>query len=463
MPRRPKSLVLALDLGSSSTRAAIFDARGKAHGAVASKYSIRATRNGGAELAPDKLLTATRSCLRRAGSSKFEVIAGCAFWHGLLGLDAKRRPITPIYTWADARCRREAEQLRSEFGEYQVLQRTGCMLRFPFWPAKLRWLRRTQRALWRRVHIWVSPGDWIFYELFGELATSSSMASATGLFDQVNDCWAEDICAAADIRISQLPEVRVALRDDSAIRIFTPVGDGAAGNLGSGATARRIAAINLGTSAAVRVIERRQTRRKVPYGLFRYVLDDKRCVFGGAISNAGNLYEWCMRELRLTRGFQIARKLAARNPLIALPHLVPERAPDWPKTPATILGLNRGTTRPDFVRALVTSAFYQLAASFDALEQSVGRIERTIVSGGMTKSRDIIGLLADALGRDLEVASYREASLRGAAILALEQLGYRAPPPRRGDIIACDPALVREHSVRRDQQRKLARALAQLR
>jgi gluconokinase len=146
-----------------------------------------------------------------------------------------------------------------------------------------------------------------------------------------------------------------------------------------------------------------------------------------------------------------------------LPHLVPERAPDWPKIPATILGLNQETTRPEFVRALVTSAFYQLAATFDALEQSVGRIERTIVSGGMTKSTDMIGLLADALGRDLEVVSYREASLRGAAILALEQLGYRAPPLRRGDIIACDPALVRKHSVRRDQQRKLARALAQLR
>src|SRR5207248_10051565 len=108
--------------------------------------------------------------------------------------------------------------------------------------------RRTQPALFRRARFWVSPSDWILRDSFGELATSESMASATGLFNQRRRAWDSDMCASAGIDSAQLPRISHWLREG---KILTAIGDGAASNLSSGATSEEIAAVNLGTSAAV--------------------------------------------------------------------------------------------------------------------------------------------------------------------------------------------------------------------
>jgi gluconokinase len=364
-------------------------------------------------------------------------------------LDAKRRPITPIYTWADSRSRPDAIELRAKFSEEEILERTGCMLRFCFWPAKLRWLRRTNRALFSRVPFWVSPSDWLWQELFGELATSESMASATGLFDQTKRTWDAAMCDATGIDQSQLPPIRDSLHRDG--RILTAIGDGAASNIGSGAISERIAAINLGTSAAIRIMT--SGRMRIPNGLFRFSASGQRFVLGGAISNAGNLRSWCEKQLRLPHSARIERAAAATDSLVALPFVIAERAPDWPEISGAIAGYNFATTPLEIFRALITGALYRLADIFDFLEQSVGRIDRIIVSGGMTKSAGVVSILADALGRDLELASEAEASLRGAALHALARGEESYPAPRkRGRILRFNKRFAKLHRARRKTQ-----------
>src|SRR5947209_16891042 len=161
------SHLLALDIGSSSVRSALFRTNGKRVSASSAsrQYSIRYTPDEGAELDANVVLRATRHCV--AETLKFGrgrepiAISGSAFWHGLLGVDRKAKPLTPIYTWADARSARAAAELRQELSERAIQLRTGCMLRAPFWPAKLRWLKR------RDVARWVSPAAWIFEKIFG--------------------------------------------------------------------------------------------------------------------------------------------------------------------------------------------------------------------------------------------------------------------------------------------------------
>jgi gluconokinase len=451
--------VLALDIGSSSTRAAMFDARGRRVGPVfAQSYAMRYGVDGAAELNPRMARMAANRALSSFKTKSFDALGSCAFWHGLLGLDARLRPLTPIYCWADSRSERDAAQLRAQFSENEILQRTGCMLRFPFWPAKLRWLRRTNRALFRRVRFWVSPSDWILHDLFGDLATSESMASATGLFDLTSRRWDREVCDAAGIRESHLPPIREALADPSEgrasarPRILTPIGDGAAGNIGSGAISEDMAAINLGTSAAVRVMTRRALR--IPHGLFRFVVSGRASVLGGATSNSGNLRVWCQRQLHLPRSTRIERRPA--DLLTALPFVVKERSPDWPEFSGAISGYNLTTTPLEIFRALMTSALYRIADIFDKLEPAVGRIRRIIVSGGLTRSEDIVAILADALGRDLELAINTEASLRGAALHALAHGADFLPPQNQGRIIRCNKTFAELHHGRRAKQRRFA-------
>ena len=479
--RKPEALVLALDIGSSSTRSALFDEKARVvTGSEARReYAVRYSADGGAELSPLELRQAAQTCLKKtlraqrsSRLSKIPIVGvgGSAFWHSLLGLDKNSQPLTPVYTWADSRCARDAMELREQFDEREIHAQTGCMLRASFWPAKLRWLRRTDRRLFRKVARWVSPAEWIFEEIFGASGSSHSMASATGLYDLRTAIWHSALCEACEVELKKLGALAgVSLRSTTSLQgmgeatVFSAIGDGAAGNLGSGADGGGRIAINVGTSAAVRLLEEGRARiRPTPFGLFRYAVDDQRMVVGGAVSNAGNLRRWCARELRIEKAEEnvLDRENAANDALTVLPFWVSERAPTWPEDlQGTIAGLTQSTDAAQVFRATTCAVFYRLAEILRRMEKASGRAKQIIVSGGILKSPASLRLLADALGRDICVSPEAEASLRGAAVYVLEKLGYAAAALPKGKLVRHDRALAKRHRVRQARQIALEKRL----
>src|SRR5258707_5729750 len=139
-------LVVALDVGTSSARARVFDAMGRAQagaeGHVA--YEPTTSADGGVELDPGELMEAVASALDRclAGAGAVAAVGVSVFWHSLLALDGDGRPLTPVITWADTRSAAAALELRREHDERAIHARTGAPLHSAFFPAKLRWLRR---------------------------------------------------------------------------------------------------------------------------------------------------------------------------------------------------------------------------------------------------------------------------------------------------------------------------------
>jgi gluconokinase len=293
------------------------------------------------------------------------------------------------------------------------------------------------------------------------------MASATGLFNQKSERWDEKLCAICGIRLEQLPELfRAADHPEKRApelqqaRIFPAIGDGAASNLGSDAVTHGIAAISVGTSAAVRMVQPQGPGAPLPFGLFRYAVDGKRQVVGGAMSNGGNLRQWCVRELHLEGGQALGRVAAARSSLTVLPFWVEERAPTWPDTRGGIIaGLTQATTSADLYRAITTSVFNRVAEILSLLESHTGRVRRIILSGGIVRSAASVRLLADVLGRDVEICREMEASLRGAALHALEQIGSTPLPLPRGRIVKYDAGFTRQHRARRARQVALEKSL----
>ena len=247
-------------------------------------------------------------------------------------------------------------------------------------------------------------------------------------------------------------------------QVFSAIGDGAAGNLGCGANGAGRIAINVGTSAAVRVMEGASGRmRSTPLGLFRYAVDRERTVVGGAVSNAGNLRRWCSRELRIDRkpDTALGRKAAADDALTILPFWVGERAPTWPENLlGTIVGLTQATDAAQIFRAITCAVFYRLAEILDRIETAGGRAKEIIVAGGILKSRASLELLADALGRDVCISSEPEASLRGAAIYVLEKLGSDPAALPKAKVVRHDRRLAKKHRVRRVRQVALEKVLA---
>jgi gluconokinase len=468
MTRSLDPVVLAIDIGTSSVRTALFDrnAQRTPHSNADQVYRVRHTAGHGAELDPQVLLRATRKCLRhtrRLTMRPVDAVGGSGFWHSLLGLDRAGQPLTPIFTWADARCAKDAARLREKFDERAIQQRTGCMLRASFWPAKLLWLRRTRPQLFRRVARWVSPAEWIFDQIFAVRACSHSMASGTGLYDFARRDWDEELLAVCRLTRSQLNLLRDEVAGDG-LTVYPAIGDGAASNLGSGASTRGLVAINVGTSAAVRAVLSSDT--PLPFGLFRFVVDRERSLLGGAVSNAGNLRAWCLRELRLPNDERAIEKIlrqsgAASDGLTILPFWVSERAPTWPEhLDGIIHGLTQATTAANLLHAATAAFCHRLAQILTELENAIGHAKKIIVSGGILQSPASLQILADSLGRDLHVCADQEASLRGAAVHALEQSGRKMAAPKCKQRIRPNGGNAARAREQRERQRALEELLA---
>jgi gluconokinase len=364
--------------------------------------------------------------------------------------------------WADSRSSREASLLRDALDEEALHARTGCHLHTSYWPAKLRWLARERPADTRRVARWGSIGEHLELTFFGEAATSVSMASGSGLLDQAALRWDAEALAAAGIEaahlfpLTDLAEGRRGLRAPWAVRWpalrsvpwFPAIGDGAASNIGSDCVDPHRIALNVGTSAALRMVTEVDA---VPRrGLWRYRLDRRRSVLGGATSEGGNVYAWCRQVLDLPDEQAVERALAARAPdthgLTVLPFLAGERAPGWRGgRRATIAGLSLDTTALDVVHAALEAVALRLCLVYALLGPYAAADHLVVASGGaISRSRAWTRMLADALGRPIHALSDGEATSRGAALLALESLGVRpgvtAASALPGEVVAPDAA-----------------------
>lgn len=185
----------------------------------------------------------------------------------------------------------------------------------------------------------------------------------------------------------------------------------------------------VGTSGAMRVMARAE-RKSVPPGLWRYRADRRRLVMGGALSNGGLLFVWMNETLRLSGGREaVERQLAGLAPdshgLTVLPFLAGERSPGWrPKARAAITGLSLHTRPLDILRASLESVAYRFAKIAQLLKPLAPGVREIVASGGaLLQSPAWMQVMADVLGQPVVASAVREASSRGAALLALEVLG----------------------------------------
>jgi len=440
-------VVIALDVGTSSARAAFYDAGGRAIPGRSHQvqYAPRLTRDGGVEHDAERLLEAVVACLDAIHPNRppeeTRAVGVATFWHGLLGFDPGGHPITPVYMWADTRSFREAQLLRSALDDEALHARTGCHLHSSYWPAKLRWLARERPTESSRVARWGSFGEFLELSLFGEATTSVSMASGTGLIDQATARWDVEAMAAAEVGehslfpLSDRAEPRRDLRAPWASRWpalrtatwFPAVGDGAASNVGSDCVDPTRIALNVGTSAALRVVT--QDQSVPPRGLWRYRVDRKHAIVGGATSEGGNIYAWCRQVLRLGSHEELEAALAALPPdghgLTVLPHLAGERSPGWRDgRHGAISGLRLDTSGVEIVRAALEAVALRLAAVYGLLAPCASGGHTIVASGAaLGRSRVWTQIIADAIGRPVTWSVEPEATSRGAALLALRALG----------------------------------------
>jgi gluconokinase len=445
--------VLGLDVGTSSTRALLFDATGATVSHVQSQrtYQLTTSDQGEVSVDADMLLSVVAETIDEAlkqASSMAQQISAVAidtFWHSLLGVDESGQPLTHVITWEDTRPYAAVAKLRAKLDEKAVHDRTGARFHASYWPAKLLWLAEQQPETFKQAAKWLSFGEYLHQKFLGHSICSLSMASGTGLLVTRDHTWDDELLHVLHVRSEQMPDLGdlkdsvKGLTDEYAGRWpslhtvpwFPAIGDGASACIGSGCASMDNWSLTIGTSSALRVVIP-PAQTVPPLGLWLYLIDAKRGVLGGALSEGGNMLNWLDTVLKLP-ALKDAEPLAAdmepdSHGLTILPFISGERSLGWHgEAHMTIAGIGRHTAPAELLRAGMEALAYQLTMVYEqicgALNVEHGK-PKVIGSGGALLGSALLkSILADTLATPLYPSRDHEASARGAALLALEALG----------------------------------------
>jgi gluconokinase len=469
-------LVLVLDIGSTSGRAAIYDATATAVGGLdhALPHAFDARADGTVELDAEKAVDDVAQLITgvTASSKLGQRIRGVAmdtFASSLVAVDGAGRALTPCHTYADTRPVRQVEDLREEMDEAVVQQRTGCRFHTSYLPARLRWFQQTQPSVSAHVARWLSLGEYVYGRLTGHFAASFSTAAWSGLLNRMTAEWDVALLSAIGASPDQFsplhdtaqpiedvgpPVARRWPRLDRAAW-FPAVADGYASNLGSDATDAATMALAAATSGALRVLIS-DTPPRVPPGLWCYRVDGRRSLLGGALNDVGRVLDWGREQLKVpTQSLEGLLSAPPRRRLpVVLPFLTGERSPGWAAgARAVFADVSDATTSEDLVRAAMEGVALRYALIARQLGEVAPEAGRIVASGGVTKvAAGWLQIVADVFGQPITRVAETRATLRGTALMILEVL---AP-----DVARAPSALAETYSPRPDHAAYYREAMA---
>ncbi|OWZ03481.1 Glycerol kinase [Phytophthora megakarya] len=459
-------VVIVVDVGSSSIRASCFALVSEAqwvliNGSLQQQHVSSIDVHGEADgdqiaATVEQILDHTMAFLRFTNLTQTLVGVGFStFAMNVLGVDAKGKAVTSVYTYAGRRkttaeWAKELQQRLADRGELEEAHnRTGTVVHPAYAPATFLRLHEEELGTVERVTKWQSISGYLIGKWTQRdacLPISFSEASWMGLLDFRRSEWDARLLELVGMDSSKMPP----LADSSVpfsglnatfarrwpelmnVPFFLGVSDGAAANIGSKCIDASRIAVTIGTSAAVRVVLSAHSMKnvKVPKGLWCYRIGTDHVLLGGALSDGGSVYKFFRESLRLSDEGDLTSQLEkvapAKHGLIVLPFLSGERAPGWlENATCTISGINKWTTPIEFLRAGMESIALRVGVLFSLLAFSADLDATVVVSGtALTSSRVWRQMIADCLGKKLILeSSATETTSRGLAVLVGTYLG----------------------------------------
>ncbi|MFL7839775.1 MAG: xylulokinase [Candidatus Promineifilaceae bacterium] len=436
------NFLLGIDLGTSSVKAALFEADSLRLLATADReYPVLYPQPGYAEQDPDAwwgaVIAVVRDVLDGRNPHHIQAIGLDGQMHGLVCLDANLRPIHPAIIWADARASGEIKQLA-------VLRKTvSATLPGPpaagFAATSALWLSHHQPLLLEQTRVVLLPKDFLRLQLTGLLSADPSDAAGTWLFDIKRGAWAPEVAAYCGLRPDQLPPIMPsaqiageltepaakALGLPSGIPVITGCADLPAQALGHGVVDPGVTLVTVGTGGqAISPLAAIPPDSAAGLYVFQHAVPE-RWYIQAAILSAGLSLRW-LRDLiglkEQTGAYEKMSDLASAMPpgaegLLFLPHLAGERTPYMDaQASGLFLGLRLHHQAGHLVRAIMEGVGFALK---QCLELVAPEENDLILSGGVTQSAIWCRILVDIWARPIEIVSAGvPRACLGAAILA---------------------------------------------
>jgi len=477
--------VLAIDQGTTSSRAILFGADRRIAASGQQEFAQHFPDSGWVEHDPEDLWSTTvatcRKAIEAAGAGPKDIAAigitnqreTTVVWERATG-----RPIHRAIVWQDRRTAPTCARLRDEGHEPMVSERTGLLLDPYFSGTKAAWILDHvdgARARADRGELMFGTVDtWLIWRLTGGRvhATDATNASRTMLYNIRKGRWDEDLCRLIGVPISMLPEVRDSAADygtteerllGRAIRILGVAGDQQAATVGQACFAPGMMKSTYGTGcfALLNTGDAPVASRNRLLTTIAYQLEGKPTyALEASIFVAGAVVQWLRDGLRIIGNASETQALAERADPAQAVYLVPAfvglGAPYWDaECRGAIFGLTRGTGPAEIARAALESVGFQTRDLLEAMRRDWAGSTETVlrVDGGMTASDWTMQFLADIIGAPVDRPEVLETTALGAAWLA----GMQAGSWPGADEFARDWALQRRFEPNLDKATREAR------
>jgi xylulokinase len=450
--------LMAIDLGSTSLKALIYDLDGNivSSASCPTEQVIPDDHPEWVVWDPDQIWNGSAAAVKEAvagidDASQIKAVAVTGMGMDGVPVDADGEHLYPFISWHDPRTAGQAQWWNENVGAEKTFAITG----FPTWAIvaamRILWMKENEPAIMAKADKWLLIEDFVNQKLCGAIATDRSMASCMLLMDQASHQWSDELLAASGIERALLPPIlqsatvlgKVSARASALTGLSTDTTvvlgghDHICGALPVGAYKPGTLFDVIGTWESVittiPVPEMNDAIRKSAICIQSHVAGDCYAAWGGAPS--GESLEWFRKQFGYeaqhkakTDGGNVWEHLLASlkdtspgaSGVMFLPHLSAAGCPiSDPKSMGAFVGLSNTATHADMLRAVIEGINYQFLEIREAMEAGLNcSFDNIIVSGGGSQNEFWIQNKADMLGLPIEVSNVQEATPLGAAMLA---------------------------------------------
>lgn len=447
--------IMALDQGTTSSRAIIFDHSGNIVASLNKEFTQIYPNPGWVEHDPmeilDSQIEVAKAVLEKTGIKAEEIAA--------IGITNQRETTVvwdkntgkPVYNAIVWQCRRTApicDEIKSNGFDKEILKKTGLVVDAYFSGTKIKWILDNVEGAREKAEngdlYFGNIDSWLIWNLTGGKAhvTDYSNASRTMLFNIYELKWDKDILEYLDIPESMLPDVKPSsyvygYTDKSIFGVKIPIagdaGDQQAALFGQTCYDKGMAKNTYGTGCFMLM---NTGEKAVPSknGLLTTIawgIDDKvEYALEGSIFIAGAAIQWLRDELKIIdnspQSEEYAQKVSDTNGVYVVPAFVGLGAPYWDMyARGAILGLTRGVKREHIIRATLESLAYQTRDVLEAMQDDSGiKLSALKVDGGASANNFLMQFQADILGVPVDRPTVIETTALGASYLAGIATGF---------------------------------------
>lgn len=438
--------LLGLDIGTSGVKALLISVEGKIISSKTESYPLATPHSGWAEQSPYDWWEATVKVIEEVvsstpiGSTQIKGISLSGQMHSSVFLDEKMEVIRPAILWSDTRTSEQCKEIYTKVGGLnQLIDYVSNPALEGFTAPKILWLKENEPENYQKVKYILLAKDYIRYRLTGELFTEVSDAAGTLLFDVIKKRWSTSLLEKLEIDPDLLPPIlnsfdlagRITkpIAEKTGLKFGTPVvaggADNACGAVGSGIIQEGRVMVSIGSSGVVLAqTDNPQADQEGRIHLFNHACPNSWYMMGVMLS-AGMSYEWLEKKLfnnslDYPKLDQLAEEIEPGSEgLLFLPYLYGERTPhNDANARGVYFGISGKHDQRHFTRSVLEGVTFALKDSLELIKDKGVKVKEIRAIGGGAKSSVWQQILADILGKEINLLNVEEGPAFGASLIA---------------------------------------------